>query len=501
MKARAPTIKRLGQVGNDGVLGSYYASKSGVVELGAQAPKAQIPFVIEAWADKIDDKKGAASEVIAFVNRTPITGSVRISPDGAGKPAIWDCGLRNALDIPAKGTWWVKINLTAPFVPVTTDGKEPNLELFADEIVGAVSLAIKRAQKAAPKATGVTAKEAVWSLLHNAVFKGTDGGRLTMGKRQVMYRIRQPVYDITGKELTTKNFDNILTQYENEHGEFGAVYRDNRGVLYTPGAYSDVPVGTVMSRGYERPLWTFGAILYIEKQALFKSLKAEKWPERYDCALITGKGFATRAVKDILDNLIEHHEPIRVFCIHDGNSAGTLIYETLQNATPARAARPIEIINLGLEPWEARAMGLPEEGFDEKAKRRPVAKYVKARPDGAYWEKWLQTKRYELDAMDTVEFIEWLTAKFDEHRVRKVVPTVDVIEAEAEEMLAMSVRDTVRDRILREAGFEARAAAELAAIQRPSLTLEGAEEWVAENPTENWRGYPKAAVEEIIGNE
>jgi hypothetical protein len=279
LKAKAPTHKRLGAVG-DVMVDYYYATKSGTVELGVQNPKAQIPFVVEAWAKKIDDRKGGTSEVTALVNRTPITGSVRISPDGGGKPTIWECGLRHHLDIPAKGTWSVRFNLTAPFVPITTDGKEPDLSLFADEIVGAVSLAIKRAHKAAPKAngSGITTRDAVWENMQRVVDEATDGGRLLASQRQCMYGMRPISRQITGKDLADKYFNSILTDYENEHGEFENLYRDNRGALYVPWSNRDVPVGTIMSRSFERPVWTFGAILYIEKQALFESLKAEKFP-------------------------------------------------------------------------------------------------------------------------------------------------------------------------------------------------------------------------------
>ncbi len=46
-----------------------------------------------------------------------------------------------------------------------------------------------------------------------------------------------------------------------------------------------------------------------------------------------------------------------------------MIYQTLQEATKARGARKIKIINLGLEPWEAIDMGLEVETVVEvKAK-------------------------------------------------------------------------------------------------------------------------------------
>ena len=46
--------------------------------------------------------------------------------------------------------------------------------------------------------------------------------------------------------------------------------------------------------------------------------------------------------------------------MHDADASGTMIYQTLQEATKARGARKIDIINLGW-PWEALAMGLEVE--------------------------------------------------------------------------------------------------------------------------------------------
>jgi hypothetical protein len=60
----------------------------------------------------------------------------------------------------------------------------------------------------------------------------------------------------------------------------------------------------------------------------------------------------------LVDELAEHDEPVTVFCAHDADGAGGLIYQTFQEATKARGARKIKIVNLGLEPWEAIEMGL-----------------------------------------------------------------------------------------------------------------------------------------------
>jgi hypothetical protein len=95
-----------------------------------------------------------------------------------------------------------------------------------------------------------------------------------------------------------------------------------------------------------------------------------------------------------------------VFCVHDADAPGTMIYQTLQEETKARGARKIKIINLGLDPWEAVEMGLEVETLEEPKRVKPVADYV--REQGDNWEDWLQTHRVELNAMTTPQFIEWL---------------------------------------------------------------------------------------------
>jgi hypothetical protein len=116
-----------------------------------------------------------------------------------------------------------------------------------------------------------------------------------------------------------------------------------------------------------------------------------------------------------VDKLAEHDEPVTIFCVHDADAYGTMIYQTFRWATKARGAGKIEIVNLGLEPREAREMDLEVEDLEEEKQRKPVAR-LRARPRGRdYWEEWLQTHRVELNAMTTPEFIAWLDRKMEEH--------------------------------------------------------------------------------------
>jgi hypothetical protein len=245
-------------------------------------------------------------------------------------------------------------------------------------------------------------------------------------------------------------------------------------------------------------------LIYIEKEGFSEALKDARWAERHDCMLMSSKGFSTRAARDLIDKLAEHDEPVTIFCAHDADAAGPMIYQTLQEATKARGARKIKIVNLGLEPWEAIAMGLEVEKMDveEGDRRKPVADYVRERddvsPDGDPWEEWLQMHRVELNAMTTPQFIAWLDDKMAEHGSGKLVPPAEVLAAELDERIEKKVRAATTERILREAGFEDQVATAIAAIKTPSAAVlaKGIKQLFKQKADREWRDHIEAIAAE-----
>ena len=151
-----------------------------------------------------------------------------------------------------------------------------------------------------------------------------------------------------------------------------------------------VNLGTRAVEGYKRPKLTFNKVLYVEKGGPIPLLKDNKWMERWDCAVLTSQGQASRAAKDVIDLMGDTDEEITFYCVHDSDGYGTLIYEKLQEASRARPARRVKIINLGLDPAEGRAMGLEVEECDRKSDAVPVASYIGDRD-----RDWLQPHRIE----------------------------------------------------------------------------------------------------------
>jgi hypothetical protein len=493
--AKPVTAERLGAIGPDAFPGYAYVTVSGVAKFGSVAPVAEIPFVVECWAAKATRGE---TRLTVCVNRTPITGEIYAARDKRDIDAF-GCGLRNTIaQAPIEAQFALVINVTTPHMPITSDGKEPNLRPFLASIAAAAAKAVKKAHR--PTSEGrITQKDIVLDHIDDAIADVSGDEGLPFNQRQLLYVLRPIVRDENGKELTTPNFNNIITDYENEHGEIPLMYREPRGSIYHPHRGDTIMLGTLSVEDYERPAWTFNKVVFIEKEGWVEALKAVHWPERHDCMLMSSKGFTTRAARDLVDKLAEHDEPVTIFCVHDADAYGTMIHQTFQEATKARDARKIRIINLGLEPWEAVALELEVENVDEKDRRKPVADYVCDREDGKHWEDWLQAHRVELNAMTTPQFIEWLDGKMASYA--KLIPPTDVLETELEERIEKKVRDAVVERILREANVDAQVADAIAAIESPdsAVLTAGIKQLFAATPDAEWRDHIESVATELAG--
>jgi hypothetical protein len=391
-------------------------------------------------------------------------------------------------------------------MPITSDGKEPDLKPFFAEIEAAVGKVVRKAHR--PNAGGGTSqKDVVLEHLDEVIAEVSGDGEFRFNSRQLFYALRPIVMRDLEEELKIANFTAIITDYETDHGEIEGMYREPRGSITHPHRNETITLGTLMVEEYERPPWCYNKIVYIEKEGANEALKAVGWLERHDCSVISSKGYSTRAARDLIDKLAEHDEPIEVFCAHDADAYGTMIYQTLQEATKARKARNITIINIGLEPWEAIAMGLEVETIEEGKRHRPVADYVKEAdrtgkhgrsPDGDTWEEWLQTHRVELNAMTTPQFIEWLDGKMAKAKHGKLIPPNEVLETELKERIEQKTRATVTERILKEAELDDQVKAAVAAIKTPraATLIRDIKRLFRTKPERDWRAHIETVATE-----
>jgi hypothetical protein len=139
--ARPVKPERLGSVGPDAFPKAAYAQSSGTVEFGASQP-AEIPFIVETWAET-----AKLTRLTVCVNRTPITGDVRAAREKRNVNAF-GCGLRHTItQAPIAAQFSIVINITTPYMPITSDGKEPNLRPFLDAITTAARKAVRKAHR------------------------------------------------------------------------------------------------------------------------------------------------------------------------------------------------------------------------------------------------------------------------------------------------------------------------------------------------------------------
>jgi hypothetical protein len=491
-RRRAKPVKptRLGYVGRGHFEAAGYAKATD--EWRVTPGGITLPVVVEAWADPVGGDDDVYYQV--YVNRTPIASDVQawVSKKGKARTLVLNgCDSRLHVKIGRRAVG-LMVNIDTPFMPITTDGKTPDLSRLGALIGSVAGKAAARARNAVREPKRPTQKDLVVAAIPagSAEMSGPDG--LRFSQRQLFYAVRETVKrqmpegpDGEPFELKWETFTQIITDYEAEAGDIPRMYRDPRGTLYHPHTGEDIPLGTIAVENYKRPRWTFNKIIYCEKEGFTEIMKSVGWPERNDCALVSSKGYASRAVRDVFDLLGETDEEITFFCVHDADAYGTMIYQTLQEATKARGARKVKVINLGLEPAEALEMGLPPEPVAVGEKAKPVAEYV-----APEWREWLQTHRVELNAMPTPAFIAWLDAKLAPY-AGKVIPPADVLNARLAEGVRENLRGSITERILAEAGLDGQV--EAAVVERaPAVEAAGATlaadvaAALDENPVDPW---------------
>jgi hypothetical protein len=300
---------------------------------------------------------------------------------------------------------------------------------------------------------GVSFKEAAAEIMEQAFLKASGNGTLPANARQIMYAARGHIQERTGRQLEPNYFtQTLLPDYVQETGVDWDVVYDARGHFTEPHGSNSFGVGTLEVRSYlagfhkpsfvdagfsqgkvetSGPSGNFGAVLFIEKEGFDPILKAAQIANKYDVAIMSTKGMSVTAARELVDQMCHDHD-VPLLLLHDFDKAGFSIAGTLQRDTRRyEFQNSINVIDLGLGLADVEAMGLESEYQHHPKGQRSVLE-DNLRTNGASeaeiafmfrdFDRLRSTRRVELNAMTSPQFVAFVERKLLENGVAKIIP-------------------------------------------------------------------------------
>jgi hypothetical protein len=307
---------------------------------------------------------------------------------------------------------------------------------------------------------GVSIKEAAADIMEAAYLQASGNGTLPANARQIMYAARGHIQEITGRPLDDNYFtQTLLPDYMQETGVAWDVIYDARGHFTEPHRGKSFGVGTLEVRNYldglrapavvdatvsqaeiktNGPDGNFSAVLFIEKEGFEPLFRAAQIKEKFDIAIMSTKGMSVVAARALVDQMCSAYDiPLLLLLLHDFDKAGFSIAGTLQRDTRRYEFRnAIEIVDLGLSLEDVEAMGLESE-HQHHSKGRKSALIDNLRTNGASeleiafmfrdFDSLRSTRRVELNAMTSPQFVEFVDRRLRENGIAKIVPGQDLL--------------------------------------------------------------------------
>jgi len=310
-----------------------------------------------------------------------------------------------------------------------------------------------------------TTKEACYEVMEEA-YRHAAGGAGVANARQIMYAARPLVLKMGVKwfKESSSFTQGILPDYLYDNPkstESWDVVFDARGHLSEPHTDKVVDLGTLAVRRYMRgwtngdnpdathphieklvptvgPHFRYSAVLFVEKEGFNVHFERVKLANRYDIAIQSTKGQTVTAARLLAEEYANAEVPILV--LHDFDKSGFEIVNAYANDTRRYqyGTSPL-ITDIGLRLNDIRNLHLEEVGAEDVeyntrikvnpgnnlyecgATKEEVDFLVRGRRHYGGW----YGRRVELNALSTDELLKFITGKFDEMGIKKVVPSDD----------------------------------------------------------------------------
>jgi hypothetical protein len=357
---------------------------------------------------------------------------------------------------------------------------------------------------------GISFKEAAAEIMQSAYLKVSGNGEYPANARQIMYAARPHIQQVTGRQLNDDYFtQTLLPDYLNETCVDWDVVYDARGHFNEPHDGKSFGIGTLEVRQYLAdldnpelveaalaqakvetcgPSGSFGGVFFCEKEGFDPLLKAAKIADRFDLALMSTIGMSVTAARALADEMC-HKYDIPLLLLHDFDKAGFSIAGTLQRDTRRyEFQNRIEAIDLGLSLADVEAMGLESE-YQYHKNVNKAALIANLQENGATeaeiefmfrdFDGTRSTRRVELNAMTSPQFIAFVERKLKEVGVKKIIPDKNQL-ADAYRLFAHSyAAEQIVERELEKLNGDA-------AVQVPRDIESQVRKHLARHPADRW---------------
>lgn len=367
----------------------------------------------------------------------------------------------------------------------------------------------ERRQELMARQRNESQKDVAFEIMERAYHEVSGPKKLWANARQIMYEARNEIQERSGdKTLATNYFtQTLLPDFLKANPRLTANWKvafDDRGHFADPHTGLMIGLGTVAVREHIEeqheiqikatavasahvetcgPHGGYGAILYIEKEGFMALLDEERLAQRFDISIMSCKGNSVIAARELADEVC-HRWRITLFLLHDFDKAGFSIRAGFMQRQSRRYSfkNQIKVIDLGLRMDDVRH--LIRAGKDEAAaKERASADKRRANMlrNGATVEEaeYLLTRRVELNAFKSEEFIAFIERKLTEHGVKKIVPGKTILTNTYRTFAQGREAEKIIRRELKKLNGSVR-------ITVPPNLMEQVQEYLIRNPTKRW---------------
>jgi DNA topoisomerase VI subunit B len=288
-----------------------------------------------------------------------------------------------------------------------------------------------------------------WKVYNEA----SDNGRLTVTLRNFYYAFRAEIlrdcedkgYIYTSsstpempvkinnseKGFKYKTFTGYVDDFEVNVIKKRLIYKNDRGFAIEPHTGRRIDLGTASINRYDPDLEGYNNILFIEKAGFYELIHEDlKLTKKYDILLVNSSGFATNAVKDLVQKIQVKNPNVRLFSLTDLDIKGLGIAKNIEKADELSAIDIFECEIMGIKVEDIEKYNLLPEPVEYS---NSLLKELKNRYDNGELTKetydfLMSGQRLEINAISPSQFGKYLEDKFKEFGIKKVIPDIKKIE-------------------------------------------------------------------------